>query len=90
MAVQFAVYLGAEVYVVDMRQSSRDLALKFGAKKAFDLPELDAELAKGFTVDCAVDFVSTDTSLSHIAIFLAMVSHKFMQHSQGRSMLSAA
>ena len=64
LAVQMAVYLGAEVYAVDMRPSSRELALKFGAKAAFDLPQLDAELAKGFTVDCAVDFVSTDTSKS--------------------------
>ena len=57
-----AAYLGAEVYAVDMRPSSRELALKFGAKAAYDLPQLDAELAKGFGVDCAVDFVSTDTS----------------------------
>lgn len=62
LAVQMAVYLGAEVYAVDMRPSSRELALKFGAKAAFDLPQLDAELAKDFSVDCAVDFVSTDTS----------------------------
>ena len=61
-AVQFAVYLGAEVYAVDMRPSSRELAKKFGAKQAFDLVELDAALAKGFKVDVAVDFVSTDTS----------------------------
>ena len=41
MAVQFSVFLGAEVYAVDMRPSSRDLALHFGARKAFDLVELD-------------------------------------------------
>lgn len=56
------MHLGAEVYAVDMRPSSRELAIRFGARKAFDLVELDAELAKGFQVDCAVDFVSTDTS----------------------------
>ena len=65
MAVQFAVHLGAEVFAVDMKPSSRKLALEHGAKKAFDLVELDAELAKGFTVDCAVDFVSTDTSKTY-------------------------
>ena len=62
LAVQFAVYLGAEVYAVDMRPSSRELALRFGALKAFDLVQLDAEIAKGFQVDCAVDFISTDSS----------------------------
>lgn len=62
LAVQFCVYLGAEVYVLDMRPTSRELALKFGAKEAFSLVELDAALKKGFTVDCAVDFVSTSTS----------------------------
>ena len=61
-AVEYASYLGAEVYAVDMRPSSRELALKFGAKKAFSLPELDAALAKGFSVEVAIDFVSTDTS----------------------------
>ena len=45
-----------------MRPSSRELALHFGARKAFDLPELDAELQKGFSVDIAIDFVSNDTS----------------------------
>ena len=45
-----------------MRPSSRKLALEFGAKKAFDLVELDAALDKDFKVDVAVDFVSTDTS----------------------------
>lgn len=69
LAVQFAVFLGAEVFAVDMRRSSRELALKFGAKQAFDLPQLDAELAKGFTVDCAIDFVSTDTS-KHLCVRL--------------------
>ena len=43
LAVQFAVHLGAEVYAVDMRPSSRELALEFGAKEAFDLPQLDVE-----------------------------------------------
>ncbi|OCB86979.1 GroES-like protein [Sanghuangporus baumii] len=62
LAVQLAVYLGAEVYAVDIRPSSRELALRFGARNAFDLVELDAVLAKGFQVDCAVDFVSTDTT----------------------------
>lgn len=62
LAVQFAVHLGAEVYAVDMRSSSRELALKFGAKKAFDLIDLDTELQNGFTVDTAIDFVATDTS----------------------------
>ena len=45
-----------------MRPSSRELALKYGAKQAFSLTELDAALKKGFTVDCAIDFVSTNTS----------------------------
>ncbi|KAL5483611.1 hypothetical protein ACEPAI_8843 [Sanghuangporus weigelae] len=62
LAVQLAVYLGAEVYAVDIRPSSRELALRFGARNAFDLVELDAVLAKGFQVDCAVDFVSSDTT----------------------------
>ena len=64
LAVQFAVFLGAEVFAVDMRRSSRELALKFGARQAFDLIELDAALAKGFQVDTAVDFVATNTSPS--------------------------
>ncbi|KAI0089304.1 GroES-like protein [Irpex rosettiformis] len=63
-AVQYAVYLGAEVYAVDMRPSSRELAIKYGAKQAFSLPELDAALAKGFSADVAIDFVSTDITLS--------------------------
>lgn len=46
-----------------MRPTSRELALKFGAKEAFSLVELDAALKKGFTVNCAVDFVSTSTSM---------------------------
>ncbi|EJC99051.1 GroES-like protein [Fomitiporia mediterranea MF3/22] len=62
LAVQFAVFLGADVFAVDMRLSSRELALKFGARQAFDLVELDTALAKGFQVDCAVDFVSSDTT----------------------------
>ncbi|KAI0691375.1 chaperonin 10-like protein [Cytidiella melzeri] len=61
-AVQYAVYLGAEVYAVDMRPSSRELAIKFGAKQAYDLPELDAALQNGFSVDVAIDFVTTDTT----------------------------
>ena len=53
-----------------MRPSSRELALHFGARKAFDLPELDAELKKGFSVDIAIDFVSTDTSRSIIVAYI--------------------
>ena len=64
LAVQFAVHLGAEVYAVDIRPSSRELALRLGARNAFSLTELDEALAKGFQVDVAVDFVSTDTSKS--------------------------
>ena len=69
IAVQLAVYLGAEVYAVDIRPSSRELARRFGARAAFDLVDLDAALAKGFKVDCAIDFVSSDTSRSHPVLF---------------------
>ena len=34
LAVQFAVFLGAEVYAVDMRRSSRELALKLNTSVA--------------------------------------------------------
>ncbi|EJC99046.1 GroES-like protein [Fomitiporia mediterranea MF3/22] len=64
LAVQFAVFLGAEVFAVDMRRSSRELALKFGARQAFDLIELDVALTKGFQVDIAVDFVATNTTFT--------------------------
>ncbi|KAL5483574.1 hypothetical protein ACEPAI_8806 [Sanghuangporus weigelae] len=74
LAVQFAVFLGAEVYAVDMRPTSRELAVKFGARKAFDLAQLDAELAKGFQVDCAVDFVSTDTTFTREAAAVGQVA----------------
>ena len=77
MAVQFAVFLGAEVYAVDMRPSSRDLALQFGARKAFDLVELDAELAKGFTVDVAIDFVSVNTSTQLYEISITIILIKW-------------
>ena len=62
LALQIAVHFGAQVYAVDSRRSSRELARKFGAKEAFNLDELDAKLAKGFTVDCVLDFVASDAS----------------------------
>jgi propanol-preferring alcohol dehydrogenase len=52
------------VWAVDIKPSSRKLAKEFGAVEAFDLEELDAQIAKGFTVDLAVDFVATNTSPS--------------------------
>ena len=61
LAIQFATHLGAEVYALDIRPSSRELALHLGVRNAFNLVELDEALAKGFQVDVAVDFVATDT-----------------------------
>jgi propanol-preferring alcohol dehydrogenase len=50
------------VYALDIKPTSRALAKKFGAVEAFDLEELDAQTAKGFTVDIVIDFVATSTS----------------------------
>ncbi|PAV18079.1 alcohol dehydrogenase I [Pyrrhoderma noxium] len=84
LAVQFAVHLGAEVYAVDMRPSSRELALHFGARKAFDLPELDAELKKGFSVDIAIDFVSTDTTFKREVTAVSGIAFASQLQKRGR------
>ncbi|KAH9951745.1 GroES-like protein [Amylocystis lapponica] len=64
LAVQIAKHFGAEVYALDIRPSSRALAVDFGATEAFDLEELSARTAKGFTVDAVVDFVSTSVTFA--------------------------
>jgi D-arabinose 1-dehydrogenase-like Zn-dependent alcohol dehydrogenase len=65
-AVQFAKHVGATVYAVDMKPSSRALALEFGAEKAFDVQELQAAVGEGFTVDVAIDFVANDLCASNL------------------------
>ncbi|KAH9947276.1 GroES-like protein [Amylocystis lapponica] len=64
LAIQIAKHFGAEVYALDIRPSSRALAVDLGATEAFDLEELSTRTAKGFTVDVVVDFVSTNVSFS--------------------------
>jgi propanol-preferring alcohol dehydrogenase len=61
LALQIAVHFGAKVWAVDIKPTSRQLAKESGAVEAWDLETLDAQLAKGFTVDVGVDFVSSST-----------------------------
>ncbi|KAF7350737.1 alcohol dehydrogenase [Mycena sanguinolenta] len=58
LAVQFAKYLGATVYVCDFKPAARQLALDLGADDAFDLIDMTNKTAAGFTVDCTIDFVA--------------------------------
>jgi propanol-preferring alcohol dehydrogenase len=60
LAVQFAKHVGATVYAVDIKPSSRAIALQFGAEKAFDVQELQRAVGEVFTVDVAIDFVAND------------------------------
>ncbi|KAH8928318.1 GroES-like protein [Atractiella rhizophila] len=62
-AVQLCVELGATVYAVDIKPSSRKLAVEAGAKEAFDPVQLDQRISKGdFNMDITIDFVSKGTT----------------------------
>ncbi|KAH8926649.1 GroES-like protein [Atractiella rhizophila] len=57
-AVQICVDIGATVYAVDLKPSSRKLALDNGAKAAYDAIELNALNAAGeLNMDVTIDFV---------------------------------
>ncbi|OSD03994.1 GroES-like protein [Trametes coccinea BRFM310] len=65
LAVQLALYYGATVYVCDFKPAARELALKLGAKQAFDLQDLTSVTSAGtFTVDIVIDFVANEQSFT--------------------------
>ncbi|KAJ7314711.1 GroES-like protein, partial [Mycena albidolilacea] len=64
LAVQFAKYLGATVYVCDFKPAVRELALELGTDGAFDLIEMTNKTAAGFTVDCTIDFVANSQTFN--------------------------
>uniref|UniRef100_A0A0W0ETH9 Putative GroES-like protein n=1 Tax=Moniliophthora roreri TaxID=221103 RepID=A0A0W0ETH9_MONRR len=64
LAVQYAKYFGATVYVCDNKPEARDLAIELGAIRAFDLIELDQNTKNGFTVDITIDFVANSQTFN--------------------------
>ncbi|KAJ7723893.1 hypothetical protein B0H16DRAFT_1736990 [Mycena metata] len=64
LAVQFAKYLGATIYVCDFKPAARQLALELGADGAFDLIEMTNKTAAGFTVDTTIDFVANNQTFN--------------------------
>ncbi|KAJ7139987.1 hypothetical protein C8R43DRAFT_1089263 [Mycena crocata] len=64
LAVQYAKYFGATVYVCDFKPAARKLALELGATEAFDLIELTNKTAAGFTVDTTIDFIANNQTFN--------------------------
>ncbi|KAJ7615874.1 hypothetical protein FB45DRAFT_757693 [Roridomyces roridus] len=64
LAVQYARYFGATVYVCDFKVAVRKLALELGPTEAFDWIELDKRTKEGFTVDTTIDFIASNQSFT--------------------------
>ncbi|KAJ6542031.1 chaperonin 10-like protein [Mycena vulgaris] len=64
LAVQYAKYFGAIVYVCDFKPAARKLAVELGATEVFDLIELTNKTAAGFTVDTTIDFVANSQTFN--------------------------
>ncbi|KAL0575144.1 hypothetical protein V5O48_006821 [Marasmius crinis-equi] len=77
LALQYAKYYGATVYVCDNKPEARELALELGAVEAFDLIDIDQKIKEGFTVDITIDFVANSLTFGYALGALAGTASTF-------------
>ncbi|KYG68014.1 alcohol dehydrogenase [Bdellovibrio bacteriovorus] len=67
--VQVAVALGAKVTATDLRESSLELAKKFGANETVNSKEIDKKI-KPASFDVVIDFVGRDSTFTQAQTFV--------------------